>query len=718
MNSMSDSGVRADLSGLFNPRGVAVVGASAGRTRIGAQALAALRSNGYKGRIYPINPKYPEIDGLECHKSLRDLPGPCDVAIISIGGEHVPALLHDCAHAGIGYAVIFSAGFSEIGARGAQAQAALEAAMRETGVRVVGPNCQGLMNLRDRLMCGFGSIFMNPALKPGELAMVSQSGGFGYGVLGHAQHAGIGFNYIVSAGNEADLNTLDFLEYFVEQDDVKVVSTYMEGVRDGARLRRIGARALELGKPILVWKVGNTDRGRRAAASHTANLTSDYEVYRTAFAEGAFIEITDVEDLIDIARAFGSRTLPKGRRAAIVTVSGGAGVLFADRCEERGLQLAELTPASLAELKSFLPEYASFDNPFDLTAQVLNDASHFNRAVRVIANDPHVDLVLMRAAQTLARGEQLNDLADVMRSTGKPVFLAWGAPPDRASIEIQALEAMHIPWHATPGRATFAAAALAKFAARLAEREHAEERVEPITKKIPIVTADATLDEHAAMQFLRLLGVPTVRELLMSAEEVQRLATLPYAAPLVLKANSPDLPHKTEAGGVRLNVQSLDELKSAATEMIQTVEARAPEAKLTGLLVQEQVSGAEVIVGVKNDAFFGPIVMLGLGGIFTEVLKDVSYRFAPFGESTARAMIGELRGAALLNGYRGRLRADIDALAKVLVAVSRIAAAYRDEIAEIDLNPVIVGAAGAGALVADALIVLKDGVGVPDMRAA
>ena len=667
----------------------------------------ALQANGYRGAIYPVNPKYATVDELRCYPSLSAVPRPCDVAIVAVPGKIVPDVIRECGAARIPYAIVFSAGFKELGARGAEAQSQLEQAIRSSGVRVVGPNCQGLMNIRDRVMCGFGSSFMNPALQPGELAMVSQSGGFGYGVVAQAQYAGVGFTYVVSAGNESDLDTLDFLEYFVEQDEIKMVSTYIEGIRDGSRLRRIGRRALELGKPILVWKVGNTERGKRAAASHTANLTSDYELYRTAFAEGAFLQIYEIDDLVDVARAFRAGKLPPGDRVAIITISGGAGVLFADECEKNGLELASLSEATLSELRTFLPDYVSLENPFDLTGQAINDAMQFNRTLTLIANDPNVDMIMMRTSQALTMGKQLAEYARVMEATGKPILIVWGAAPDPNAEGIRELEEAKISWHTSPGRATRAAVALATFSRRV-RNAPLTQAPEPLHKTVAVPRTTKVVGELEAKRWLRALGIATVTETLLTQPEIEALTELPVPSPLVAKVNSPDIFHKSELGGVRLNIADLSELKRSVAAIEAAVRKHEPRARIDGFLIQEQVVGTELIVGVKNDACFGPTVLLGLGGIFTEVMKDVVYRFAPFGEDTARAMVHELRGRVLLNGYRGQPPADIEAVVRMLVVVSCIADAYRDEIAEIDLNPVIVRAAGEGAVAADALIVLKD----------
>ena len=299
----------AGFARLFSPRGIAVVGASNDPQRISGQPVKILADTGYRGAVYPVNPKYTEALGLRCYPDLASVPQPCDLALIVVNAAAVPQVIRDCGRAGIPFAIVFSAGFRESGAGGAELERTLKAAAREAGVRFVGPNCIGTMNLNDRVYCGFGPGFSDPRLKAGPVALVSQSGGFAFSVVALADFEGIGFNYVVSAGNETDITTLDLIADFLERDDVEVVVSYIEGVADGRRLRELGRRALELGKPILVWKVGNSDVGRAAAESHTASMTAGYTLYRTAFEDGGFIEIEDVHDLVDAARAFLSRRL-------------------------------------------------------------------------------------------------------------------------------------------------------------------------------------------------------------------------------------------------------------------------------------------------------------------------------------------------------------------------------------------------------------------------
>lgn len=708
---------RAPLDGtalerLLDPRGIAIVGASADLSRIGGQPIRALCECGYKGAVYPVNPKYEQINGLACYPSAAAVPQPCDVALVAVPAKLVPQTLIDCGKAGIAFAVVLSAGFKEIGEKGAALEAALRDAIRESGVRVIGPNCQGFMNLKQRVYCGFGAPFMNFGLKAGSIALVSQSGGFGFAVMNLADRGGLAFNYVVSTGNETDIGLLDLIEALLERDDVDAVATYMEGVAEGARLRRIGERALVLGKPILVWKVGNSSAGREAAASHTANLTAGYELYRCAFRDGGFIEVYDVDDLVDRAKAFAQRRLPPGPNAAVISISGGAGVLLADRCESLGVGLPPLAPQTLATLREFVPEFSSLLNPIDVTAQAVNDLSMLNRTVTTVLGDAHIDQVIVFNASVpgAAASRLATELAGIKQRTHKPVLVGWSALPGTADEAMEILEQHAIPCFPTPGRAAIGAAALNEFAAkgrRLAARKPLARLIEP--QPLDIEDAAGALGERRAKACLARYGIPVVREVAVPLAQIDTLSASPLPFPLVAKLDSPDLPHKTEAGAVRVGLRDLDELKRAAREMLEAVRSRQPQARIDGLLLQEMASGIEVLAGVVNDPFFGPTVAFGLGGIYSEVLRDVTHRFAPFGVDTAREMIGEIKGARLLAGFRGQPPCDTEALAQALSRLSLLAADHAQRIAEIDVNPIFVRAQGQGVVAADALLVLRTG---------
>lgn len=700
-----------DLSCFLNPRGVAVVGASNDPNRIGGQMLRLLTDFGYRGQIHPVNPRYPEIGGMTCYPDVAAVPQPCDVALIGLAAQHVPGIIGQCGKAGISYALVLSAGFSEVGGEGKSLQSQLVAAARASGVRITGPNCLGILNLKDDARIGFGGTMQLATLRPGPLAMVTQSGGFGFGVLAMACHCGLGFNYAISTGNEDDLTMLDWVADLLERPEVEIVVAFMEGITDGRRMMAIGERALELGKPILVWKVGNTDIGRQAATSHTARLTAGYELYRAAFRRGGYVEIRDVDDLIDISKVLLGRKLPKGNGVAVLTLSGGAGVLLADRCIEHGLTLPRLAPATTDKLSKILVSFASADNPIDATAHGYNDNfASYSKAIREVIADPNIDQLVARAPRGRAARPWAEGLIEVLRETDKPLILNWPTSPDDNGDVMRYLEENGVPCILAPGRSIRAMAAVTEFAQKC--RDYRARGKRPFRRSVDRVKLGlcgaGTLGEHRSKQLLAGYSVPVVRERLMTAPEVEALNAPPLPFPLAVKIESPDVPHKTEAGAVRLNITDLDALKQAAREVEAAARTHVPGARITGVLVQEMASGLEVIIGAVNDPYFGPTVAFGLGGIFTELLKDVTHRFAPFDADVAREMVGEIKGAPLLNGYRGRPALDVDALAETLARVSQLIADHADRIAEIDVNPLFVRPAGQGVVAADALVVLKD----------
>lgn len=665
--------------------------------------MHALTEYGYRGAVYPVNPKRSLIKGLKCYSDVSVVPKPCDVALVVLPADSVPLAIEQCGRAGIPFAVVLSAGFREAG--NAQLQARLDAAIETSGVRVIGPNCVGILNLRDNVFNGFGAGFRNPNLKRGPVAMVSQSGGFGYSVVAFAEHEGIGFDYMVSTGNEADLTSLDVIAHLLECPDVELVVTYMEGVRDGRRLRELGARALELSKPIVVWKVGNTKRGARAALSHTANLTANYELYQAAFREGGFVEIGDVYDLADVALAFRGRRLPAGNRVGVLTTSGGAGVLLADRCEQHGLELSALDAATDSGLRKLLPGFAALANPVDLSAQLAQNVDGFNQATRVLLEDPNIDLAIVRSFPGVAAEEWAHGLSKIAGTTGKPVLISLSGLAHKSAATIAVLESANIPYFPTPGRAVVAAAALAGFSAKRKrhQRQTPERAVERQILDLP--AAAQTLGERESKACLAAYGIPVVNEVAIAADAIDALSSLAIGFPVVVKVDSPDVPHKTEAGAVRLGVPNLDDLKVKAHEVIAATRRFNPDARIDGVLVQEMVQGVELIVGGVNDPVFGPYVVLGTGGIFSELIRDTTLRFAPFDAATAHEMIEEIKGARLLHGYRGDAPHDIEALAQAIARLSWLLFDHADRIAELDINPLFVRHTGAGVVAADSLIV-------------
>lgn len=708
---------RPDLSRFLNPRGIAIVGASNDLTRIGGQPIRLLTEYGFKGNVYPVNPKYTEIKGLPCYPDLAAVPRPCDVALVALAAPQVPGVIAQCGKAGIPFALVLSAGFSEVGAAGRALQEQLAAAIRDSGVRVVGPNCLGMLNLADGMRNGFGGTLQLNTLRHGPIAMVTQSGGFGFGAIATASHYGVGFNYVISTGNEVDLTALDWLEDVVERPDVEIAVAFLEGVADGRRLVAIGERALELDKPILVWKVGNSAVGARAVTSHTARLTANYDLYRAAFRRGGFIEVRDIDDLIDISKVLLAGKRPKSNRAGVVTLSGGAGVLLADRCTEYGLALPPLADATVKTLREFVAPFATVANPVDATPQGYNDNfATYNRVMQAILADPGIDMIVARAPRGSAAEPWSRGLVDLLRGSDKPFVLNWPTSPDDNPQVLAYLEQHGVPCLLTPTRSARALGALAEFAQKRrawasagATRDaRAPQRV-VARQELALPDGSATLGERASKALLSAYGIPVVREILLAPADVENLAaaprSLPSSFPLAVKVESPDIPHKTEAGAVRLGVADLPALQAAAREVVASALRFRRDARIDGVLVQEMAAGLEVIAGAVNDPCFGPVVTFGLGGITTEVLRDVTHRFAPFDAETAKEMVNEIKGAPLFSGYRGRPALDVDALADALARLSWLIADHAGRIAEIDVNPLFVREHGVVA--ADALVVTK-----------
>jgi acyl-CoA synthetase (NDP forming) len=696
------------LKRLFTPSAIAIIGASDDIRRPGGYPLHALTTYGYKGVVCPVNPRRAEINGRPCFPTVQALPCPCDLAIIGVPAAGVPAALEDCGSAGIPFAIVLSAGFKEIGEKGRPLQAQLDAAILSSSVRVVGPNCLGVLALPQRMYAGFGALFRNPDWPRGPLAMISQSGGFAYSILSSCREAGLGFDYVVSTGNESSLGMLDFVEHFLEDDGVRLIALYVEGLRDGRRLRALGRRALAARKPIAVWKVGNTAAGSRAAVSHTANLTEDYDFYRDAFAEGGFVEVREIYDLIDAARAFRVRHLPRGRRVAVVTTSGGAGVLLADRCEEAGLPLPALTPETRAKLGALVPDFASLANPVDLTAALAQTEEPFTAAMRHTIEDAYVDLAILRSYPGRDVQAWTDHLAAYAATCTKPILVSLSGTQRQSAEWAPRLDEAGVPCFETPSGAVAAAAMLCAFAGKVerAARTREPARVAPHVALERPANASA-LGENDAKAWLQSYGITTPRRMFLALDARPGESDLPF--PAVVKIVSPDIPHKTEAGGVRVGVQRAG-LERTLAEVRENAIRYRPDARIEGWLVEEQVEGVELIVGALANPAFGPLVLVGMGGVHAEISRDVARRYAPVDVDAAREMVLSLRAARLLTGYRGAPPCDIDALCEVISRLSWMIADHEASVTEVEINPLIVGPAGRGALAADAIVRFKNSV--------
>ena len=691
---------------LFHPKAVAIIGASSDLTRIGGHPIKALKNAGYKGGLYLVNPKYPEMHGLKCYPDAMSIGQPCDMAIIAVPARGVAQAVRDCGKAGIPFAVVLTAGFRETGPEGRKLEEQLKQAVKESGVRIVGPNCQGMLSIQSRVWAAFGSVADETEFRPGSVSCAFQSGGFGYAVVNLAEAQGIGFRVCVSSGNETDIDMPELLSAFLDDAGTSVVFAYMEGTPDARRLLDVGRKSLEMGKPVMIWKAGTTDAGVKAAASHTANMTGSYDLYRAALRQSGLIEVDDVEPIVDIAKLFAQGRLPKGNSVGVLSISGGSGVVYADAAVRGGMTLPPFSDPTMQALRKIVPAFGSPENPADITAGFFNDMSLFTDALEVVLADPGLDQlsILLASISGVSAGKACQAIAEVAKRTDKPIHVAWSGRHAKSPEAVKALTEAGVPFLTTPVRLARAAATLARFASD--QRRLLPRRVPKVStpKGLDLPAGAVTLNEAESKVVLQRFGIPVAREVFVAAGSDAAAAAKDLKAPFAVKIVSRDIAHKTEAGGVKLGVAP-----DALADAVRTVTANAakavPGANIDGVLVSEMAQGIEALIGIINDESFGPVVALGLGGVLTEVLKDVTYRIAPFDIETAREMIADLSGAKLFDGYRGKPAGDKEALAKALVAASQMAAALAPRLKEADINPVFVGPHGV--MAADALVVLK-----------
>jgi len=708
-----------NLKYFLSPRSIAIIGASANFNSISGKPLRFLKEHGYKGDIFPINPKYEELGGYTCYKSVLDVPGTIDLALIAVNYKLVLPMLQQCVEKGVKFTSVFSSGFAESGTEGKQLQQKIAELAKKSGMGVCGPNCQGSVGLKDRAIGGFSASLGVKPLLSGPIGYVTQSGALGYSIFSLAQESGVGFSYVASTGNEVDLHTLDFMEYMLEDPDTRMVISYLEGIKDGQQFIRLADRALELAKPIVTLKVGRSDIGQKAASSHTGSLTGSDTVCDAFFKQKGIIRVDDIENMIDIA-ALMQRipSLPAGNKIGIITTSGGGGILVADEAVALNLDITELDAKTKETIMAVIPSYGSALNPVDITAQVINEADDFKKVLEVMVEYNKIDaLVIVITQITGESGRRMaEDIVKMCKQTQKPITIAWTTGDKLVGDNLQILIQGGVQIYKSPVRAVRAMGALMNYSTfrnkyltrsgsstALTIPDHIRQQAHSLLKK-----AKQNLTEHQGKELLAKYGIQvTTEEVATSAEHATKISeSIPF--PLALKIDSPDILHKTEAGGLKLNIKNQKELITAYNEVLVNAKNYNPQAHINGVLIQEMVlGGTEVIIGLKNDPQFGPTIMFGLGGIFVEILKDVSLRVAPIGREDALEMIREIKSYKILAGARGREKADINAIADVLVRVSKMAIDLEDQIAELDINPLLVLPEGQGVRVADALVIKK-----------
>jgi acyl-CoA synthetase (NDP forming) len=703
-------GDTSGIASFYDPRSIAIIGASANPKKPGGKSLEALLKRGYAGNVFPVNPSYDEIAGLTCYPTILDVPGDVEMAIVSVPANLVPDLLEQCGAKGVKAVVLFTAGFSEVGGEGEALQQRISDLARKHEFRILGPNCLGLINVSNSVMASFAHIVdLEPI--PGSLGLVTQSGAFGAMIYAEANEAGVGCSSFASVGNEADSEFSEFVAYLLEDPGTKVIGGYLEGARNGDNLRRVAEKALGLGKPIVMLKVGRTGSGARAASSHTGSLAGDDQIYDAFFRQTGIVRVDVLSELTAFAMVHRGGRDFRGRRVGILSGSGGYGVIVADKCESLGLSVPELGPVTRAELARSLPEFGSGRNPIDLTAQAGMDPSMLGKCLRALVADPDVDIILANAFFREPNGLALvKELIEIYESTSKAIVIMSHARL-RAGLEVECVERLTragIPFLTDGLAAATAVAQLAWYQDKAAQAAARDEGPAPpaiaVAEEITqAIRAGEDLSEHRSKQILQGYGIPVTREALATSAEMAVGLARELGYPVALKVQSPEIAHKTEADGIRLDLDSDDAVRSAYREILGNAERFAPHADVQGVLVQEMLEGGvEVIIGATKDPVFGHAIMFGLGGIFVEVLRDVSFRIAPLTRTDAEEMIEEIAGVRVLQGVRGQPPADREAIVDALLRVSRLVTDHRDEIAELDINPLVVFPRGAKAV--DALI--------------
>ncbi len=698
--------VARNLNPLFSPRSVAIIGASDKKDKPGYAILYNIIESKFTGKIYPINPGKDQLLGLPCYKSIEAFNDPIDLALIAIPASQVRDTVEQCGRRRVRAVIIVSAGFRETGSEGLKAERAIAESADRYNLPVLGPNCLGLIDTFTPLNATFAA-GMPPK---GNIAFLSQSGALCTSVLDIAIAEDVGFASLVSLGNKADLSEIDFLSAWAGSPHVDVVLAYLEGISDGPRFIQV-VREFTKKKPIVAIKAGVTSGGSRAVSSHTGSLAGSERAYEAAFTQTGVIRAESIGQLFEFGVALARQPLPRNGAVAIVTNAGGPGIMATDAIERAGLSLASLDKQTMAELRRALPPAASVLNPVDLLGDATTD--RYKSALDLVLSDPNVGalIVILTPQFSTPIDEVAEIVADAAKRSPTTVLACFMG---EASIQnaVRTLTAHNVPNYIVPERAVGALAVMER------QRQWQEEPL-PVFERFDVdrdgvakifkkVKAEGrlTMGDAEARTIVEAYGIPIPKSRLCeTAEEAVAYADV-IGFPVVMKIASPDILHKTDIGGVRLNIQSAADVRDSFDLLTFRASRYMPDADIWGCLVQQQVHGGkEVIVGMNRDPQFGPLVMLGLGGIYVEAIKDVAFRVAPFSRQEAAEMMQEMRSYKLLLGVRGEARADLSALEDALLRVSQLVTDFH-EIVEMDINPLIVFEKGKGAMGIDMRLVL------------
>jgi acyl-CoA synthetase (NDP forming) len=690
----------AGLTPLLAPRSVAVLGASSDPTRIGGRPIAFMRSQGFPGALYPVNPNRAEIQGLKAYASVADLPETPDVAIVAVPAELAAPAIEDLAKRGVKGVVMFTAGFAEMDEAGAATQDRMVATARGAGMRILGPNCLGVFDARRSYYATFSSSFDSGWPVPGRIGIASQSGAYGTHLYTLARNRGIGASLCIMTGNEGDVTVGECIGWLAENPEVDVIAVYAEGIREAPALIAALQAARDARKPVVMQKVGRSELGTKAAKSHTASIAGDDAVTEAVMKEFGVHRARNSEEMLDIAHTATRKIYPVINTLGVITVSGGAGVLISDVAESLGVAMPEMPIDAQQRLRALVP-FCAPRNPVDATAQVSNDVTLVKTFTETMVRDGGYASVLGFFSMTASsrRWPQTREQLNLVREEypDRLYVLSVIVPPERRD------ELEHDGWvvHEDPTRAVTAIDAMGRFGAAFAARP-----VDP-APPVPAVTLPAeTPSEAEAKRLLASAGIASAPEAACATVDDAVAAAQRFGFPVVMKILSPDIVHKSEIGGVLLDIADTESVRSGFTLLLDRAKQAAASARIEGVLVAKQLKGGvECILGIHRDPVFGPMAMFGLGGIFVEILQDVVLHRCPFGPDTAEAMIRSIKGAPLLLGARGRKKADVAALAQMLSRLSAFAVSTTGgRLQSIDLNPVFAMPEGEGAFAVDAVI--------------
>ena len=683
------------------------MGASEDFSKVNGRTLKYLLAKNYAGAIYPVNPKYRRIGALDCYPAVAAIPEAPDLAIVALPAPLVAQAITQLGQRRAKSAIVFSSGFAEIGEQGRQLEQDVIAAAASAGIRLCGPNCLGLINAFDGVMATFGQ-FAEGETPPGPVGFVTQSGAFGTAIAALARRRGIGLGYFINTGNEGDVDFVAAMRAVLADPRITVGAGYIEGLRDGPGLIALAEEAYAAGKPLVITKVGRTRSGARAALSHTGSLAGTDSVFDGAIRSAGVIRARNEEHMLDIVETLAGCALPQGRSVGIITQSGGAGVLMADRAEELALAVPVLGDATQRKLREAIPAFGVAANPVDVTGQFVAEPRLLHDAIKATLSDPqiHVGIVWLQLMDAHV-GTLVGIFESLKAECAKPFVVSWVAAPEAG---LSALRKRGIPVLRGAEPAIDAVAALVNYAedrrfwqadgeARKALRDTAARRhIE--------VPARSVVSGPATMKWLNANGIVTIPTRYARSAEEATAAAAELGFPVALKMESQDIPHKTEVDGVRLHLENVAAVRQAYAELTRNAQSHCPEARLDGVCVQRMAgAGAELVIGLKRDPVFGLVVMVGLGGIHVEILKDVVFRVAPVTQAQAGRMLDELRGRAVLEGARKRVAVNRTALERLISNVSALGAAAGDRLRELDLNPVVADATGAAAV--DWLLVME-----------